>query len=194
MAHALLTRPRMTTPTLTSPRRTLFAAVATLALVTGVGCASKTKDHVSETVKETARPVQVAQPEAPAPAPAPERAEAFETGFGPIYYALDSAQLLPESADTLQRLADHLRKNPDQKVTIAGHTCELGTSEYNIALGQKRAYSAKTYLTTLGVEPSQVDTISFGEERPASRGQSEGDYSQNRRSEFDFTLGRRASL
>jgi peptidoglycan-associated lipoprotein len=188
----LLDEPAMTTPH-TSPRRLLFTAVATLALVTGVGCAAKNKEAVSESVKEN-RPAQVAKTEKPAPAPAPAEADTFHTQFGPIFYALDSAQLLPESTATLQRLADYLRQNPAKAVTIQGHTCELGTSEYNLALGQKRAYAAKTYLTGLGVDARRVDTISFGEERPAARGSSEGDLSQNRRSEFDFQItdGRRA--
>ncbi len=196
MAQALLKERRMNTTLRPSSRRILLTAVTTLALATGVGCAAKNKNQLTESVTETAKPAPVAKAPAPAEqAPAPKDSDTFHTQFGPIYYALDSAQLLPESTATLQRLADYLRQNPDKAVTIQGHTCELGTSEYNMALGQKRAFAAKTYLTGLGVESSRVDTLSFGEERPLSRGQSESDYSQNRRSEFDFTIGsRRAGL
>ncbi len=180
-----------------APRRLLSTAVAALALVTAAGCAAKNKEVVTENVKETVKPAPVARAPEP-PKPEPVEKEAFDTSFGPIFYALDSAQLLPESTATLQRLADFLRENPGKTVTILGHTCELGTSEYNMALGQKRAHAAKQYLTQLGVESRRVDTLSYGEERPAASGADESAFSQNRRSEFDFQIddggrdGRRA--
>ena len=185
----------MTYPHTVPVSRRLLSTGAALAamLAVGAGCAAKNKEVVSENVKESIKPAPVAKAPEPTPEPVEEK-ETFDTSFGPIFYALDSAQLLPESTQTLQRLADYLRANPGKSVTILGHTCELGTSEYNMALGQKRAHAARQYLIQLGANGKLVDTLSYGEERPAAYGGTESAYSQNRRSEFDFQIndGRRA--
>ena len=74
--------------------------------------------------------------------------------------------------------------NPQKEVVIEGHCDERGTEEYNIALGERRANSAKKYLINLGVNPSQLSTISFGEEKPADPGHNEEAWAKNRRDEF----------
>ena len=73
-------------------------------------------------------------------------------------------------------------------MTVAGHTCELGTTEYNLALGQRRAASVRAYLVNLGVEPGRISVISYGEERPADPNAPE----KNRRAEFSFRLAEQA--
>ncbi|MCP3064512.1 OmpA family protein [Myxococcus sp. K38C18041901] len=98
----------------------------------------------------------------------------------PVYFELDSTTLRPEFRDTLTQLADALRQRPQAKVSITGHTCELGTTEYNLALGQRRASVVRDYLRRLGVEPSRLSTLSYGEERPLSASELE----KNRRAEF----------
>jgi peptidoglycan-associated lipoprotein len=108
--------------------------------------------------------------------------------FGPIYYELDSATLRADSREILDRAAEALRKHPEARLTIAGHTCELGTTEYNLALGQRRAAAARTYLVKLGVEPERIGTVSYGEERPAEHGSGESAWSKNRRSEFTVSV------
>ena len=106
----------------------------------------------------------------------------------PIYFSLDSATLAPEAHDELERLAQALRQRSRAKVAVSGHTCELGTTEYNLALGQRRADIVRSYLVRLGVGPERISTISFGEERPAD----EHVPDKNRRAELSFRLAEQA--
>jgi peptidoglycan-associated lipoprotein len=89
-----------------------------------------------------------------------------------------------EAAVVLQRKAAVLRKYPNLMVTIEGHADERGSLEYNQALGQRRAESAKTYLVNLGLSGAMFRTVSFGEERPIAQGSNEAAWAQNRRDEF----------
>ncbi|KFE69381.1 OmpA family protein [Hyalangium minutum] len=150
-------------------------------------CATKTAATTStegvSSVDTSPRP----GPVKPAPAPAPV-AELSPLDFGPIYYELDSATLRADSREMLERAAEALRKRPEARVTISGHTCELGTTEYNLALGQRRAASARDYMVKLGVEPARIGLVSYGEERPAEQGTGESVWSKNRRSEFTVTV------
>ena len=79
--------------------------------------------------------------------------------------------------------------NPDVMIRVAGHTDERGSVEYNIALGQRRAASAKRYLTERGVAANRIETVSFGEGRPVADGHDESAWAQNRRDEFEITAG-----
>ncbi|RYZ40905.1 MAG: hypothetical protein EOO71_14230 [Myxococcaceae bacterium] len=106
----------------------------------------------------------------------------------PIYFTLDSSSLPPEAGDELTRIAQALRQRSIAKVTVAGHTCELGTTEYNIALGQRRAASVRAYLLRLGIEPERISVVSYGEERPADPDAP----AKNRRAEFSFRLPEQA--
>ena len=81
--------------------------------------------------------------------------------------------------------ADWLRANPQATVTIEGHCDERGTSAYNIALGDRRAESAKAFLSDLGIDGNQLSTISYGEERPLLNGQNEEAWAKNRRAHFE---------
>ena len=83
-----------------------------------------------------------------------------------IYFDFDKSTLTPAAQDNLLRKAEWLRENPDATVTIEGHCDERGTNEYNLALGDRRAESAKAFLADLGIDPSRLTTISYGEERP----------------------------
>ena len=103
----------------------------------------------------------------------------------PIFFDFDTSLIKDESKVTLQTIADYLEKNNGASVTIGGHTDERGTTEYNLALGDQRAKAAHDYLVRLGVDPSRIKTISYGEERPAKPGHSEDDWSKNRRDEFE---------
>lgn len=106
-----------------------------------------------------------------------------------IYFDYDSDAL---SADAQARLDAKLRilnANSGLTLRIAGHADERGSDEYNLALGQRRAASAKRYLTQRGIADDRVAIISYGEERPAVQGSDESAYSQNRRDEFEITAG-----
>ena len=84
----------------------------------------------------------------------------------------------------LESNADWLKLNPDARVIIEGHCDDRGTTEYNLELGARRAKSVRDHLGRLGVDTSMLETISYGEERPASEGSGESAWSQNRRAEF----------
>lgn len=102
------------------------------------------------------------------------------------YYAFDSSELSQEDMQSILVQAEYLKNHPGSKVLIAGHTDSRGSSEYNIALGHRRANSVVTILTANGVANSQIKSISFGEEKPAVLGDSEAAYKWNRRTELKF--------
>lgn len=101
-----------------------------------------------------------------------------------IYFAYDSFQIASESKAALDGHAAWLKAHSNRKVQIEGHTDERGTTEYNLALGDRRAGAVRDYLVSKGVPASQLSTISFGEERPAVQGSDEAAWSKNRRAEF----------
>jgi len=107
---------------------------------------------------------------------------AFESE--PIYFDFDESILKPEARAVLEKKAAWLRKNPQYALRIEGHCDERGTSEYNVALGEKRAVSAAEYLRQLGISAARISTISYGEERPADPGDTEEAWARNRRAEF----------
>ena len=85
-----------------------------------------------------------------------------------IYFEFDSTTLSQEARDTLTENAEWLKQDPARRLTIEGHTDEVGTDEYNLALGERRARAALEYLKNLGVEADRVDVLTYGEEKPAS--------------------------
>lgn len=101
-----------------------------------------------------------------------------------IYFEFDSSALSAVSQDILKRKANWLRNNPNAYVVIEGHCDERGTNEYNLALGDRRANSAKTFLVDLGISASRLKTISYGEERPADPRSNEEAWAKNRRAQF----------
>lgn len=129
----------------------------------------------------------------PAPAKAPEQKDDPARGSvqlagapdEPIYFDHDSEHLKPESQDLLKQMAEYLQKNPQTTIKISGHCDDTGSSEYNIALGDKRARAAREYLERLGIEGKRIETISYGEEKPAVPGTTDDARSKNRRGEFD---------
>jgi peptidoglycan-associated lipoprotein len=102
----------------------------------------------------------------------------------PIYFDFDRSDIKSEYRAVLERKAAWLKAHPEYRVRIEGHCDERGTAEYNVALGEKRALSVKDYLVALGVPVKRISTISYGEERPAVRGQDEAAWAKNRRAEF----------
>ncbi len=101
-----------------------------------------------------------------------------------IYYEFDSIRLSPEAQEILSQKAAWLRENPGVRVTIEGHCDDRGTNEYNLALGEGRAQSARDYLVDLGIKASRINVISYGEERPIDKGQNEDAWARNRRAHF----------
>ncbi len=101
-----------------------------------------------------------------------------------IFFAFDSYDLKSESREILARKAEWLKANPEISIKIEGHCDERGTAEYNLALGQRRAEAAMSYLTTLGISNARIATVSYGEMNPSYAGHDEMSWAKNRRSEF----------
>ena len=99
-----------------------------------------------------------------------------------VFFATNSSSLTTASRDTLRKQANYLRKNKKLNVVLEGHADERGTREYNLALGEKRANSAKDYLMTYGISGKRISVISYGKEKPVNSASTPLAWSQNRRS------------
>lgn len=98
-----------------------------------------------------------------------------------VYFGFDRYDLSAEARNTLENQSAWLKRYPNGSITISGHTDERGTREYNLALGERRATAVKNYLVALGVEPSRINTISYGKERPVDPQSSDAAWANNRR-------------
>ncbi|KQN91911.1 hypothetical protein ASE90_03880 [Sphingomonas sp. Leaf67] len=98
-----------------------------------------------------------------------------------INFGLDQYDIDASARAVLDSQAQWLARYPNVRVTIEGHCDERGTREYNLALGDRRANAASSYLATRGISPSRITTISYGKERPLALGSDEGAWAQNRR-------------
>lgn len=103
-----------------------------------------------------------------------------------VYFDFDKSVIRPEFIDMLNAHSEFLVANPTQMVVLEGHADERGTREYNLALGERRAKQVATYLMVQGVSAAQIDTVSYGEEKPLAIGKTEAEYSQNRRVEIVY--------
>ena len=99
----------------------------------------------------------------------------------PLVMIYPAAVVGPDDLASLEMHATVLRNNRERSVVIEGHCDERGTREYNLALGERRADAIRSYLTSAGVSPRQIETVSYGEERPEDPGQGEAAYARNRR-------------
>lgn len=98
-----------------------------------------------------------------------------------VYFGFDKSTVSADFSNVLDAHAAFLSKNSDVNVLIEGHADERGTPDYNIALGERRAKSVQTYLENMGVSPSQISIVSYGEEKPMVRNRSESAFAKNRR-------------
>jgi peptidoglycan-associated lipoprotein len=103
-----------------------------------------------------------------------------------VYYDLDSYTVKDEFRSLVEAHAQYLKKNPQSKAFLQGNCDERGSREYNIALGQKRAESVKKMMSVLGVAENQMETVSFGEEKPKAEGHDESAWAENRRSDIVY--------
>lgn len=143
--------------------------------------------------KKSTKTAEVAEPETPAatesqtPATTDTSSETPTAANQPnlhntIFFEFDSSTLSADARAKLDENAEWLKQDAARKLTIEGHTDEVGTPEYNLGLGERRARAAQDYLTRLGIDASRIQVITYGEERPAS-----SDDAQNRRSMFIAT-------
>jgi len=102
----------------------------------------------------------------------------------PVYFDFDASEIRTDQIPRIELDADFIKKNAQLKIRIEGNCDPRGTKEYNMALGERRALTAKTYMVNLGVDEKQLTTISFGEERMLLHGEDELAWAQNRRDDF----------
>jgi len=147
-------------------KRYALALTLVLALAAGFGCAKKTETVVDDGIS-------------------PELQAAIQQiTDARVYFAFDKFDIKPEYKEMLKGKADLMKQYPSIRVRIEGNCDERGTQEYNLALGERRARAAYEYLVTLGVNPSQLEMISYGKENPAVQGTGEAVWAQNRRDDF----------
>jgi len=104
-----------------------------------------------------------------------------------VHFEFDSYELRPDDADIAARHGMQLAENPGSSIRLEGHADERGSREYNIGLGERRAQAVRRVLLLQGAQPSQISTVSFGEERPVALGSNEDAWAQNRRVEFKYS-------
>ena len=131
-------------------------------------------------------PVAAAPAPAPAPAPPPPAPKEFQahSALAPIYFDFDKANIRPADNKVLDASAAWLKSNAKHLVLIEGHCDERGTTEYNVALGDRRAKAAQAALVARGIQPERITIISYGEERPACSERTEACWAKNRRAQF----------
>jgi peptidoglycan-associated lipoprotein len=142
------------------------------------GCAKKQATKQEEIVKPE---LTAEQPVTP---PAEEKKPEVKIDFSTVYFGFDSYSIEEASVSRLTEAAKLLRSYPQVAVRLEGHCDERGTTEYNLALGEKRSVAVRDYLVNLGVERSRLATVSFGKEKPADLGHNEISWAKNRRVEF----------
>ncbi|MBE3072510.1 MAG: peptidoglycan-associated lipoprotein Pal [Acidobacteria bacterium] len=171
-------------------------------------CAKKTPPVARPLPPEPPAPTAVtptpppAPPAAPAEQPAPATAAKVpedpflarsldelnrDSPLKPVFFDYDASELNTEAVATLRANADLLRKYPTWAVTIEGHCDERGTAEYNLALGERRAASARTYLVSLGIAADRLRIVSYGKEFPFDPAHTEEAWARNRRGHFVVT-------
>jgi peptidoglycan-associated lipoprotein len=169
----------------------LLTLIVSLGVFVFWGCPKKAEmSSAPETQKEAApaagekamTSTEAAQPAAKDEAK--ERAAAGAEGLQPIYFDFDKSFVRSDAQGVMKANADWLKANPNVKVRIEGNCDERGTKEYNQALGQRRAASAKKYLTDLGISAKRISLISYGKEKPVCSESTEGCWQKNRRDDF----------
>jgi len=167
----------------------MLASVSTLA-----ACSKKAPPELPPAPVDTSRP-------APTPTPPPARPagpqvgsqEHFQNAVGSatvIYFDTDRFNIDSADAAALQAQAQYFLQYPSLPFTIEGHCDERGTREYNLALGERRANSAKNYLVSLGIDAARITTVSYGKERPVALASNESAWARNRRAASIVITGR----
>jgi len=142
-----------------------------------------------------APPEPVAEPTIVPPEPVPNDAISSaslddlnrNSPLKPAFFEYDSAELAPPAQAALTENAAVLKRYPSWTITIEGHCDERGTAEYNLALGERRAVAARTYLVSLGIPADRLRTVSYGKEFPFDSGHDDPAYAKNRRAHFVIT-------
>ena len=184
-------------------RLPLAAALVVAISLSAAGCAKKKPAPAPPPPPPPAAPVVPPTPPPPPPPPPPaapkplSEEELFakktleelnaEKPLADVFFALDQSTLQDEGRAALAKNAEWLKKWSSTKITLEGHCDSRGTTEYNLALGERRAQAARDYLVSLGIPADRVLTISKGKESPFCTEEAESCWSQNRRGHFVIT-------
>jgi peptidoglycan-associated lipoprotein len=186
--------------------KSLALILIVLALAAGLACRGKKTPPVARPTP----PPPASEPSAPRPPTPPEPTQEptippepkvdeadlnakdldtlnRESPFQPVFFGFDSSDVDAQAQTTLNANAELLKKYPGWTITIEGHCDERGTAEYNLALGERRALSARNYLVSLGISADRLRTISYGKEFPFDPGHNEEAWAKNRRAHFVVT-------
>jgi peptidoglycan-associated lipoprotein len=187
--------------------RPMRMLIALLSLTTAVACGAK-KPPIARPMPPPVPPANTAAPSRP-PAPPepvvepiivppePVKDDAISAAslddlnrsspLKAVFYELDSSELSAEGQKILDQNAALLKRYPNWTVTVEGHCDERGTAEYNLALGERRAITARAYLVSLGIPADRLRTVSYGKEFPFDPGHDEAAFAKNRRAHFVIT-------
>jgi len=165
----------------------LLALTLTGCAKNGVDQSDEVKAPAQQETKADTSDVTTTEQKPAVAAPAEAVAAPVTTFDKKIFFDYDRFDLNPESLEVLNELIAYLKANPDLKVKIEGNCDDRGTTEYNLALGERRAKSAQDFVVTQGIGPERVSTISYGKEKPADPTQNEEAWAKNRRDEFVFS-------
>ena len=174
----------------TNPSRTVLAALVAAAFM--AGCASQsttTPDQGSTSQSGTPSGAQSsATPQSGGPGSASSGSRDPREAFAKrsVYYEFDGYDVKPEYRPLVEAHAAYLKQNPSARITIEGNCDERGSREYNVALGQRRAESVMKTMTLLGARAGQIESVSFGKEKPRAAGNDEKAWAENRRSDLAY--------
>ncbi len=164
----------------------IFLSLALTLLVSGCKKGTKLEPAVEKAPTEEKQPEQTPS-EPPRPVQEQEVTKR-DVEFQMIHFDFDKYNLRSDAIQALNANAQVLMDNPEVKIRIEGHCDERGTTEYNLALGEKRAQAAKDYLVKLGVASSRIEIITYGKERPIDPRANEEAWAKNRRDEFKVVM------
>jgi peptidoglycan-associated lipoprotein len=159
-------------------RNTLMVAIALIALS---ACAKKRVELPPAPIGTQGSQTQTPPTQPTGPVPGSQEDFVASVTADRIFFDTDKFDVDGEDQEVLRSQAAWLAKYPNKRVTIEGHADERGTRDYNIALGERRANSAKNFLSSLGVDAARISTISYGKERPDALGSDEASWARNRR-------------
>jgi peptidoglycan-associated lipoprotein len=162
-------------------RNSATALLLAVSLIAVAGCAKKQKpeDLPPPPIGAEGNTGAIEAPAGPAPGSQADFVASISADR--IYFDTDKSDVDAEDQATLASQAEWLKKYPNARVTIEGHCDERGTRDYNIALGARRANSAKNALAAMGIDAARISTVSYGKERPEALGSTEADWARNRR-------------
>jgi len=164
--------------------------LAVFSLVAFVGCPKKQAAKPSEVCSTAPKSPEVGPGPGAVSADAEDAAkrqfavakQEFESEH--VHFDFDKSNLRPDAQEILRKKAAFLRSYADVNILVAGHCDERGSVKYNLALGDRRAQSAKKFLVDLGLSANRMSTVSYGKEKPVDPGHNETAWAKNRRDEF----------